>query len=172
MTWDAFLWLLQAGAGTPWDPPGTKRDFPGQPRTPRSELLHSGVLGFWFPSLLTLSLNLAPSLSSFGAVPASLGLCVGTALPPLPAPCSPPAPAWVAQGGAGLQDTAPCLRRQLLALPPPGSHPPAGSTADTSQVSPRQPYKVGTGRSLVGLVLCCLWRLIGGDGGGRGDQAA
>ena len=50
----------------------------------------------------------------------SLRLRVGTALLPLPGP---PAPTWVALGGAGLQGPEPCLCGRLPALPPPGATP-------------------------------------------------
>lgn len=102
------------------------------------------------PTGLIRSLWRSGFLVSKAPGPGSLQPCSSLRLlPPLPGP---PAPTWVALGGAGLQDPEPCLCGRLVALPPPGSHPPGS----TGQVSPRLPYKAGAGRSLVGLVLCRL----------------
>lgn len=135
--------MALADAGAPEDPPGPRQIFRGLLRTHRSDPLHCGTLGSWFE---------APAIPGSGSllivprvIPAPLSVrpLGGNGRASLPGPCSPsplsplspsPASAWVAMGGAGLQDPEACLwcRLQLCLAPGP---PSFGSTADTSQVS-------------------------------------
>lgn len=150
---------MQGLLGTPWDLPKDQADTFWVNQEPTG-LIHSGVLSSWFLRLMMpvrgLGISILASLLGSGWEWPCL-LSQVPALPPCPclggsgwgwAPGPRPMSAWRAPGSAS-----------------PGSHPPGS----TSQVSPRLPYKAGTGRSLVGLVLCRLWMLTGGCGRGRGD---
>lgn len=119
----SFHRVSHAGTfGGPMGPPASSRYFWSQPRTHRSDPLNCGVLSSWFLRLMIpvrgLDISILASLlgSGWGGLvssPRSL-LC-------------PPAPAWVALGGAGPQDPGPRLPGRLLALPPrePPHKPPA-----------------------------------------------
>lgn len=111
---------------------------------------HSGVLGSWFPRPLDLAASSPAPLS---------GSCL-----PFQVPLPPPGWLWVGLG-CRTQNRV-CVAGSSLSLPPGATSP-----GSTGQVSLRLPYKAGAGRSLVGLVLCRLWMLTGGCGGGWGDRA-
>lgn len=83
--------------------------------------------------------------------------CFLSQVPALPLPL----PGWLWVGLAAGPRTM--SARRAPGSSSPGSHPPGS----TGQVSPRLPYKAGAGCSLLGLVLCCLWMLIGGVGEAR-----
>ena len=154
--------FMVSHAGTfrdPMGPPqGPSRYFLGQPRTHRSDPL-------WRAEFLVSEIDDACPWAWYLHSCFSLGLWVGVALPPLPGPCSAPRPCLGGSGWGWAPGPRPTSAWRAPGSASPGSHPPGS----TSQVSPRLPYKAGTGRSLVGLVLCRLWMLTGGCGRGRGD---
>ena len=103
--------------GPPWDLPKDQADTFWVNQEPTG-LIHSGVLSSWFLRLMMpvrgLGISILASLLGSGWE----WPCLLSQVPALP-----PAPAWVALGGAGPQDPDPRLPGGLLALPPLGATP-------------------------------------------------